>query len=116
MGHVRAARLLLLCDAFSADEARDAGLINEVVGTGNALARARELAETLEPDDVPVHAVALDLGAVGVGKDPGGAEKNSGCAEQGAQASAAEEEPEVCDNGAALFVLHQEGDRRSRQD
>jgi len=47
MGHVRAAKWLLLSEAFGAEEAREAGLINDVVATGTATARAQEWATAL---------------------------------------------------------------------
>lgn len=47
IGLLRAKRYLLTGDAFSAEEAERIGLVTEVVGTGESLARARQLAGQL---------------------------------------------------------------------
>lgn len=47
MGHQRAAELLFLGDEFSAQLARDYGIVNQVVPDGDVLARARALADQL---------------------------------------------------------------------
>jgi enoyl-CoA hydratase/carnithine racemase len=57
LGVARAKELVLLGDRFGADEARELGLVTEVVPEGDALERALELAERLA--DLPPMALAL---------------------------------------------------------
>jgi enoyl-CoA hydratase/carnithine racemase len=62
VGVARAKELVLLGDRFGADEARELGLVTEVVAEGGALDRALELAERLA--DLPPMALALAKQAI----------------------------------------------------
>ena len=57
MGHQRAFALLVMGRSMSAEEAREAGLVNTVVSPGHALGEARKVARQICA--LPAEAVAL---------------------------------------------------------
>ncbi|MCL4291248.1 MAG: enoyl-CoA hydratase/isomerase family protein [Thermoleophilia bacterium] len=67
VGPARAKELLLLRDRFTAEEARELGLVTEVVPAGGALARALELAERLA--GLPAPAVRMTKRAIRLVED-----------------------------------------------
>lgn len=65
IGHARARRMLLLLDAYDADQAHAAGLVDEVVDDGQALPRAIQVAKRLAELSAPMVAATSALLAQG---------------------------------------------------